>query len=90
MLAVRRFDGQVPPAQVYGVADASDRWDRTATTQSAVTDALLTAPRITTSSPGWNRLDAPAVPSRPNRVRGVMVIMVCVPARVRTVHVGPD
>ena len=59
-------------------------------TQSAVTEPLATTPRITTSSPGWIRLDAAAVPSRPNRVRGVMVITVCAPARVRTVHVGPD
>ena len=59
-------------------------------TQSAVTEPLAKAPTITTSSPGSNRLDAAGVPSRPNRVRGVMVIMVCAPARVRTVHLGPD
>lgn len=78
------------PAQVQGVADAPDRCGRTATTQSAVTEPLVTAARITTFSPGWNWLDAAAVPFGPNRVRGVMVIFVCAPARVRTVQVGPD
>ena len=59
-------------------------------TQSAVTSPLATAPRITTSAPGRNRCDAPAVPSVPNRVRGVTVILVSASARVRTVHVELD
>jgi hypothetical protein len=59
-------------------------------TLSAVTSPLVTAPRITTSSPGRNRFDAAAVPSTPNRVRDVMVILISASARVRTVHVEPD